>query len=916
MYPASADCPQIRYPRLVELTTASLATELPSGTITLLLTDIEGSTSLWERHHDAMREAVARHDAILERIVAGHHGVDLRKKGEGDSHFAVFQRASDAVAASLAIHRALAAEDWPEIEQLKVRVALHCGEAQLRGDDYYGPTVNRCARLRGVGYGCQTLLSEACMRLASGSIPEGASLKSLGQHRLKDLLEPEHIYQLNAEGLPDKFPPLKSLSVAKHNLPVQLTSFVGRSAQIAKIKSLVYSSHLVTLLGAGGSGKTRLALQVGADTLDEFPDGVWFATLIGVEDSLVPQTVAEALPISLKNRDPLQAIVEEFSQSRALLVIDNCELVARSVGSFLNKVLRQCPEMVVLATSREPLAVAGESLFQVPPMDCDLKGREANLEHASALEAVQLFRERASKRLSGEEILTESTAKDVAALCKKLDGIPLALEQAASNLFYMSAREILDRLEQHFALLELDEEGIDERHRTMQATIDWSFRMLSEAEQRLFMSLSIFTGGWTLKAAESVCAEDVIPANRVVQTLEKLVRRSMVVYDRSTSRYRMLEPIREYASSIRPAEQDERLRERHFDWFFHLAKQASEGGLDRDSGHRLEQLTQEHDNIRAALHWSLARPPQGCRALELSISMHRYWYRLGLCREGAIWMQRSMEACPGLPEELKAEALNVLGVLVWQQGDLDSAQRAFEASLETWNALHNEVKASAALSNLAGLAFMREDYETAAKLFMGCAAIFEAHGETTRWAHALENAGVSLSKEGCLDEAVCQLTRAVELHRTTQSPASVAKALDSLFGVYAMQGGLLDRLPLFIEAGNIALGIGDTFAIESLLEGALQVCEAINEEYLAAQCLGAIERVGEQTSRWMTPGPQRERIRTNVQTKLGGQVFKRAIREGRTLAAAAMLGFVVQKVEERIEQQPGNIAVASLDETQ
>ena len=872
--------------------------ELPTGNVTLLLTDIEGSTRRWENNSRQMNGVVKRHDEILIAIIESHGGCDLRKKGEGDSHFAVFSSASSALCAAVDIHNALQTEDWGEVGSIYVRCALHSGEAELRDNDYYGQVVNRCARLRGVAHGGQTIISDTTRLLIGSSLPFGGSLNDLGMHRLKDLLEPEHIYQVNAPGLLDEFPPLTSLSAAKHNLPVQLSSFVGREIQLETIKRLVFSKRLVTLRGAGGSGKTRLALQIGAEVVDDFPGGVWFIPLVGLQDlQLVAHSVAESLPISVKGRDPVEAIVDSFLETRALFIVDNCEHLGRGPSEVINRLLRACPKVVILATSREPLNVSGESDYEVPTMSCDLRGEDVNVDSVAKLEAIELVRERAKNRLSDQDILTKDTAADLAALVKKLDGLPLALEQAAANFAHSSPREVLQKLEAHFDSLQSDDIDVDPRHRTITATIDWSHSRLSEQEQHVFASLSIFAGGWTKDAAELICGSDVVDAKHVGAQIENLVKKSLVISERldgwKVNRYRMLQPIREYSAAKRETGEYASLQEKHFRWYSELANQAEAAGLEADDNRYTKWLTADLDNLRAGMKWAIEFDP--LLAVRCSVAMYRFWLDCGHIREGSVWIQSALDAAINLPAESRAESLIILGILVWRAGNLDAADRALRASKEIFEDIGNRDGIARANGNLGNLAFTRNDFQESVEGYRQALDVIREGGNQDRLAATLENLGVAEGKIGGLDEAQAHLEEAVRIRRKVGHKARTAKAIDSLLGVYGLQERLNQYLWLFIECAEMALESQDKYTIENALDVAIPYCTQAQEYSLAVQALAAMEKAVEESERSLTPIMQEEREsqRLSLMEKMNPKDFKAAWREGRALGAESVLRFIV-----------------------
>jgi class 3 adenylate cyclase len=430
------------------------ATPLPGGAVTFLLTDIEGSTKLWEQHPEAMEAAVARHDTLAAVIVHQHAGTLVKQRGEGDSLFAVFADPVDAVTAATTLQLALCSEPWPSETPLRVRIALHTGAAALRDGDYYGATVNRCARLRAVAHGGQVLLSRTTRDHVRNCLPEGASLRDLGSHRLKDLQQPEQVYHLLHPDLPSDFPPLRSLEAFAHNLPAQLTSFIGREQAMAEVKQCLATSRLVTLTGSGGCGKTRLALQVAADLLEEYAGGVWLVELAPlVDDALVPQTVASALGVREEpGRGLTETLVEYLKPKALLLILDNCEHLLTACAQLTDALLRSCPSLRILASSREGLGIGGEQAYRVPSLALPDARRLPALERLQEFEAVQLFAERA-RFCQAAFAVTPANAPAVIQVCERLDGIPLAIELAAARLKALPVEKLNERLDDRFRLL-------------------------------------------------------------------------------------------------------------------------------------------------------------------------------------------------------------------------------------------------------------------------------------------------------------------------------------------------------------------------------------------------------------------------------------------------------------------------------
>jgi predicted ATPase/class 3 adenylate cyclase/DNA-binding CsgD family transcriptional regulator len=585
---------------------------LPVGTVTLLLSDIEGSTRLWEEHTDEMRSAISRYDEIVTEVVARHGGVRPRDQGEGDSFLAAFARASDALACALELQLALTQEDWGETS-IRLRIALHTGDVQMRAEDnYIGRAINRCARLRAIAHGGQSLLSQSTYELVVDRLPKDVSLKDLGSHRLRDLARPEHVYQLMYPALKSDFPPLRSLDTLPNNLPLQLTSFIGRDREIEAVKKLLEQSRIVTLTGAGGSGKTRLALQVAADSLETFEGGVWFVDLASVshEEAIADAAVGAVGQLgptpSGPPGPPLQTLTAFFQPKHALLVLDNCEHMVEACARLAQDLVKDCPELAVIATSREPLGVDGETIWRVPSLSLPEDLGHVKLKSVAQYEAVELFIERA-KRSRSDFRITEENAPAIAEITFRLDGIPLAIELAAARSRVLTPQQILEGLSDQFRLLTGRSRTALPRQQTLLASVDWSFQLLTEPERALLRRLSIFRGGCSLASAEEVCSFDGLERAQVLDILSLLVDKSLVLADESHGgfRYRLLETVRQFASD-RLGETGERvkLQQRHEDHFLRWVENRYTP-VSRFTFELGETIGEELANIQAASEHAL-----------------------------------------------------------------------------------------------------------------------------------------------------------------------------------------------------------------------------------------------------------------------------------------------------------------------
>lgn len=576
--------------------------------MTLLFTDIERSTAHWERQPAAMSDALQRHDLLLRQVIEANGGHVF--KTLGDAFYAAFSRASDAATAGVEAQRALGRENWSVTGGLAVRMALNSGATDERDGDYFGPAVNRVARLIAIGHGGQILVSGSTASLLRGELPDWADLRDLGEHRLKDLADSEHVWQLTAPGLVETFPPLRSLDSMPNNLPRQVTPLIGRADVLGELETLVEGEPLVTLVGSGGVGKTRVALQVAADLLDGSGDGVWFVDLAPLTGpSLVGNTIATVLGLREQRERPiLETLVEHLATARLLLILDNCEHVIEATAQVAEAILHRCPDVRILATSREPLRLHGERVYRMPSLPVPPRGDSLTAAAAAQYGAIALFLQRAVAS-EATFALTDENAPSVAEICIRLDGIPLAIELAAARVKVLAPRTLAKRLDERFRILTGGVRTALPRQQTMRALIDWSYNLLSEKEQLLFARVSIFVGGWTLEAAEAVCTDDNLDELDAVDLLSSLVEKSLVAYEAGErgTRYHLLESTRAFAiEKLQERGERDALAARHAGWIAGLGDRVIEISrrwtpLETVMG----EFEVELDNARAAVEWAI-----------------------------------------------------------------------------------------------------------------------------------------------------------------------------------------------------------------------------------------------------------------------------------------------------------------------
>jgi predicted ATPase/class 3 adenylate cyclase len=813
---------------------------LPSGIVAFLFTDIEGSTQRWEQHHDAMDAAVKRHDSIVRSAIEAHAGYIF--KTVGDAFCCAFATSSDAVEAAIDIELGLAHEDFAAVDGLRVRAGLHVGEASERDGDYFGPAVNRVARLMSVGHGGQVLLSGRMADLSGANVPPGASLVDLGMRRLKDLTEPEHVWQLSIEGLPQQFPPLTSLDERPNNLPAQLTRLIGRDAEAEEVEALVAKHRIVTLTGSGGIGKTRLALQVAADLLDRYPDGVWFADLAPITDpELVASVVAQSLGMTQGQASRVdEALAEWLKRKRLILVLDNCEHLVETTARLADSIVRRSPDVRILATSRQTLGIDGEIVHSLSSLAVPPNPSNTQTSDVQQFGAIALFIERASAA-DTRFAVTDSAMPIIAEICRRLDGIPLAIELAAARVKILTIPNLAKRLDDRFKILTGGSRTALPRQKTLTALIDWSYDLLSPQEQSMLIRVSIFAGGFGLDAATAVCAGDGIDEIDVLDMLSSLTDKSLIVADTALDqeRFRLLESTRAYAMErLAVGDERERLARRHAEFFRENAKAADTRYFNSPTAAWVAREEIEIDNYRAALDWALTNGKDVPLAATVAGNLLHLWNVAGLLVEGRYWITRAQSGLDEATHRVEAARLWLaLASSAHAKPKRDYALRA----LALYESLSDPRGYSWALFYLAFALFQMGRPEEVQPVYEKTLAAMLERGDRRGIAACFNMRGLVRLPGTDLDASRESIIKAIEIQKSLDDESGLALMLGNLAEVEFLAGDVERALARVREAlaisirckGELVLAIDHTnLAAYSIADGDLEAARVAAREGL------------------------------------------------------------------------------------
>ena len=813
---------------------------LPTGTVTLLFSDIEGSTRLVQQLGERYADVLAECRHLFRHLFVQYHGREVDT--QGDAFFVAFARATDAVMAAAAIQRILADHSWPQDVSVRVRIGLHTGEPMLTSDSYIGVDVHHAARIMSAGHGGQILLSPTTRQLVEQHLPAGTSLQDLGEHRLKDLQRPSHLFQLSLQGLPADFPPLRTLDTHPNNLPVQPTPFIGREKEVAAIAQLLGRPdvRLVTLSGPGGVGKTRLALQVAAELCDDFTHGVFVVALapLNAPDQVVP-AIAQTLGINEASDLPLSSLLETALKGKQLLLLlDNFEQVI-DAAVMLADLLAACPRLKIVVTSRMGLHLRAEHEFVVPPLSVPTLKDLPDPGALSHYEAVALFIERA-QATKPDFSVTNANAPAVAAICAQLDGLPLALELAAARVKHFSPQTLLSRLEQGLSVLSGGARDLPARQQTLHGTIAWSYDLLSPEQQQLFRHLAVFVDGWDLEAAEALCTARGGLSADMLEGMASLVDKSLLRQEEQAAgetRFWMLQTLREFGlEQLARCGELEATRQAHAEYYLQLAEEARPSLHTAEQGRWMARLEQEHENLRAALFWLLSQArgesehstQRTEQALRFCTALSWFWSIRGYLREGQHFLEQALTLRESVSVPMRARALSTAADLAWILDDIERTERWCRESLALFRELGDKVGMADALLLLGTCDWARGRYLPARTQLEEAATLYQEMGEHWKRGRCLTQLARISTLQGEYDEARGLLEQSLALYRSL---------------------GDKERLGwvLYLQARLLFLSGGDRAAARSLTEQSLTLLEQINNPWERAYSLVLL---GQLTLQW------------------------------------------------------------------
>ncbi len=899
----------------------------PTGTVTLVFTDIEGSTVLLQALGDRYPEVLADHHRLIREAFA-HHGA-LERGSAGDGLYFVFGAARAAVQAAIDAQLAINAATWPGGVVIRDRMGLHTGEPWTASEGYVGLDVHRAARICAAGHGGQILISQTTRDLVADELHPPTGVVDLGPQRLRSFDTPQRLYQIVAEGLDRDFPPPRATDVPRNNLKLEVTSFIGREREIEQASRMLERSSLLTLTGPGGVGKTRIGLRLARTLLDRFEDGVWVVECGALTDPafVLPSVVSAIGMTEAAGRSLLTAVVDHLKAKQLLLVMDDCDPVLAECADLAAELVRSCPSVRIVVTSREALGVPGEAVLPIASMTTPESGQTVTVHDLEAVDACRLFVERATAVQPTFE-LTQQNARSVAQLCRRLDGIPLAIELAAARVRTLPVEQIATRLDDRFRLLTGGSRAAVARHQTLRATIDWSYDLLTEAERSVLRRLSVFAGGATLEAAETVCAGDPVDPLDILDLLGRLVEKSLVFTDPTTAEahFRLLETVREYARGrlVEAGEAADTLR-LHRDWYLAMVDEAAPKFFHGpEPVEWLRRLDSEHDDVGAALEWCMDQPGEGSAGLRIAAGLWRYWEIRGHLTEGRGWLERMIEMAGDDVSPLLANALTGAGTLAFMQGDFRAASTFHERSLALHRQIGDPQSVAYAANNLANTVLQLGDHARARGLYEETIAHCVQIGDWRGEAFGSINLAEVAARQGDFEAARTLHEDVLTTIRASGDRWMEAFVLNAFARATSQAGDRAGARSLHIEAlaileeigdrrgaargltqlAELARADGDTARARGLLRQSLAIRQelgdmpglasameslagavASDDPEAAARLHGAAESLRESIRAMVPPqaAATHDQNLAEIETKLGTDRFEAARREGRLM---------------------------------
>lgn len=751
----------------------------PTGAVTFLFTDIEGSTKLAQKFNETYPGALIKHNLILNEAVKSNNGFVF--KTVGDAFCCAFQDANDALIAACDIQKLLLNENWKEV-YIKVRIGIHSGNAEWNGEDYMGYiTLARVSRVMSAANGEQIIISESTYELINDSVSDRISFRHLGERRLKDVIQPIKLYQIISPGLREDFPPLKTLDSRPNNLPVQLTDFIGCEESIKSVKHLLNQTRLLTLLGSGGVGKTRLAMQVGADMIDDFANGVFIAELAPVTDpDFILQTLMNSFGMKDERGKTAEVILtDHIKDKELLLILDNCEHLIKKCALTVEMLLSNCAKLKIITTSREFLNCSGEKIYKVPSLSLPDVSVNITPMQLSQYESVRLFIERAIA-VNRDFRLNNENAQSLAEICSRLDGIPLAIELAAARIKVLTVEKICERLANRFSLLTGGKRTALPRQQTLKAMIDWSYDLLSEKEKILWRRLSVFNGGWTMESAEEICSDDKIKGEEIIDLMNALTDKSIILYGTEKERYRILESLKQYGYDTLTDEfEKEDILRKHLTYFMEIAEASVPNLIGSEIQVNLEKLVSEHGNFQSAIEWSLSadETEKGAR---LAVALGNFWDIRGYYTLGIQLLGRFLTDTKGLNKSLEINLRRFSGILSADFGLYEQARKYFEECLTISREIGEKKGIAIALNQLGGTDSLFGKYKLAQVYYEECLNLFRELGDKDGLAACLHNFGNITGGLGNYEQAKKYMEESLAIRKDLGDKRGTASCLMSL----------------------------------------------------------------------------------------------------------------------------------------